>query len=252
MQSNPLRERLAGAEWSSPTAFTFEGISFGLVDVGAPRAEPPALNLKKPASSLWIYADALAGRRVNNVLELGLNHGGSAAFFAALLQPHKLVSLDISEPVRRFDAFLADNPIGRRIVPHYRTSQADEARLRDIIAQEFQGPLDLVLDDASHDYGLTRASFEVLFPLIRPGGCYVVEDWQWAHAPGFWDRADQPALSNLLFQLMMAQPGHPDLIARIDVFPSIAFVWKGEAAVSAGRLDVEALGFLQNRSYALI
>ena len=38
-------------------------------------------------------------------------------------------------------------------------------------------PLDLVIDDASHLYGPTMASFEVLFPRLRPGGLYVIEDW---------------------------------------------------------------------------
>lgn len=176
--------------WTSDKAFTLAGVEFGLVDVGAPRALPPALSLKKPRPLLDTYARVLNGGEWRHVLELGLNHGGSAAFFAALLEPDRLVSIDISGPVRRFDEFIASNPIGRRITAKYNTSQADEAALRRILAEDLGGHLDLVLDDASHDYDLTRASFETLFPAIRPGGCYVLEDWQWAHAPGFWDRTD--------------------------------------------------------------
>jgi predicted methyltransferase len=35
--------------------------------------------------------------------------------------------------------------------------------------------LDLVVDDTSH-LGPTRASFNTLFPRLRPGGVYVIED----------------------------------------------------------------------------
>ena len=43
-------------------------------------------------------------------------------------------------------------------------------------------PLDLVLDDASHALDPTRASFEVLFPRLAPGGLYAIEDWNADHA----------------------------------------------------------------------
>lgn len=38
--------------------------------------------------------------------------------------------------------------------------------------------LGLVVDDASHDGPATQRSFGLLWPLVRPGGYYVVEDWQ--------------------------------------------------------------------------
>jgi hypothetical protein len=36
---------------------------------------------------------------------------------------------------------------------------------------------DLIVDDASHRGELTQASFDLLWPLIAPGGFYVIEDW---------------------------------------------------------------------------
>jgi len=36
---------------------------------------------------------------------------------------------------------------------------------------------DLIVDDASHRSDLTRAAFTNLWPLVRPGRWYVIEDW---------------------------------------------------------------------------
>jgi hypothetical protein len=36
---------------------------------------------------------------------------------------------------------------------------------------------DLIIDDASHDGKLTRRTWELLWPLVRPDGFYVIEDW---------------------------------------------------------------------------
>ena len=48
---------------------------------------------------------------------------------------------------------------------------------------EFDGRLDLVIDDASHELHATKASFETLFPLPRSGGWYIIEDWIWETVP---------------------------------------------------------------------
>jgi hypothetical protein len=39
------------------------------------------------------------------------------------------------------------------------------------------GPFGLIVDDASHDGNLTVRSFGLLWPLVQPGGYYVIEDW---------------------------------------------------------------------------
>ncbi|MGY6285845.1 class I SAM-dependent methyltransferase [Methylorubrum extorquens] len=46
------------------------------------------------------------------------------------------------------------------------------------------GPFDIILDDGSHENTHVIRSFEVLFPLLRPGGLYVIEDIQTAYWPG--------------------------------------------------------------------
>ncbi len=71
--------------------------------------------------------------------------------------------------------------IKERLKPFWAVDQQDSARLREIWQTEFRAPLDLVIDDASHLYGPTKTSFETLFPLLRPGGLYIIEDWAWGH-----------------------------------------------------------------------
>ena len=50
---------------------------------------------------------------------------------------------------------------------------------------EKTGPFDVVIDDGSHIQPWTIVSFNVLFPLLKPGGLYVIEDLQMAYHPDF-------------------------------------------------------------------
>lgn len=44
-------------------------------------------------------------------------------------------------------------------------------------------PFDIVIDDASHEASRTRASFELLWPQVLPGGLYVIEDLETSYYP---------------------------------------------------------------------
>ncbi|MFP3608175.1 class I SAM-dependent methyltransferase, partial [Paraburkholderia sp. SIMBA_053] len=64
----------------------------------------------------------------------------------------------------------------------------------------------LVVDDASHFYEQTKTSFKTLFPLVRPGGLYIIEDWNWSFQDAFqasdngWFPVPSPA--NLMVDLL--------------------------------------------------
>jgi len=239
-------------EWGPGRFFRLDGVQFALEDLYDFYEGAEALPVMKSRASLVSYGEALAGLQVRNMIELGIRRGGSTALFALLLEPEKLVAIDIGKPAKELERFRAENPRGARIAPLYRTSQDDETALGEVLAREMDGPLDLVIDDASHAYEQTRNSFEILFPRLRPGGLYVIEDWRWAHMRGFMLWRDQPALSNLIFQLMMICAGHPELIEVITVCPGLALIRKGTAEAAAQRLDLDGLCWMQGRTFNLI
>ena len=68
---------------------------------------------------------------------------------------------------------------------HTDVDQSDRGHLAKIADEAFgDAPLDLVVDDCSHQYEATRASFNELFPRLRAGGLYTIEDWDWTRERG--------------------------------------------------------------------
>lgn len=52
--------------------------------------------------------------------------------------------------------------------------ERDEAFMKSVA--EKVGPMDLIIDDASHEGGVQRRAFNLLQHLVAPGGLYCVED----------------------------------------------------------------------------
>jgi cephalosporin hydroxylase len=121
-------------------------------------------------------------------LELGMFDGGSLAFWMETLNPNKIVGVDIETRTNSayFTRYLASRNLQQRVKTHWGVDQSDATALHKIAQTEFNEKLDMVIDDASHFYPFSKASFEILFPLLRPGGLYVIEDWAWGHWPEFY------------------------------------------------------------------
>jgi hypothetical protein len=172
------------------------------------------------------------------VLELGLWDGGSAAFWWLMLRPAKLVGVDAMdrEDSAYFRRFREIQGCGDRLKTCWRTQQSDAGALRRIIADNFRDGLDLVIDDASHLYAETRRSFELIFPHLRQGAYYVIEDWSWFHWRDFpheaqpWSRP--PPLSQLALELVEAtgtnRADGPRLIDHVAVFRDLLAIERGD------------------------
>lgn len=65
-------------------------------------------------------------------------------------------------------------PVKHPRIEFWQGSQDDEVFLKDLISK--WGAPDIIIDDASHINTLTVKSLQILWPLLNPGGWYVVED----------------------------------------------------------------------------
>ena len=247
---------------------TVEGVRFvcsdGFHDY-AQSADPGALTLVKTPAMVDRLRQLLQGQRGGRIVELGIAFGGSVALLSLLAEPSKLVAVDLEpEPVEPLARFIAEHGLGASVKPYYGVDQADRERLAGLMVDEFgREPLDLVIDDASHFYGPTRASFECLFPRLRPGGRYLIEDWAWMHrfeeslraavedqssgagqaVAAVLDR-DEPAvrylpLSRFAAELMLVVANEGDVIDSVTVDPHWIVVVRGAAPVDPAtfRLD---------------
>ena len=177
-----------------------------------------------------------------NIVEIGIFKGGSIALYALVYKPTRLVGIEYAtKRVEALDNFIAKRGIAESVRLHYGVDQSDRARVRNIIEEEFGGEaLDLVVDDGSHHYEKTKSSFETIFPYLRQGGVFVVEDWGWAHWAGpIWQEcqafpAQDPSMTNLLLEVCMLAASRPDIVSHVEVEPSLFRVTRGGGEVEPG------------------
>ncbi len=220
---------------SGGKAFHFEGLTF-VVNAAAQKmaTAPDTFVLHKTERTIEFYRE-LAARRPRQILELGMRDGGSMVLWDKLFEPNVLVGLDTrGKPIEALEAYRAERP-------HIRTYYGRNPDKRGGIMatrENFQkdGP-DLIIDDASHRYEETRTTFENLFPLLQPGGTYVVEGWNWAHRPGAqnpghpaWERK---SLANMIFELTLLSISNR-VIEHVLVKEGFFAVRKGIGALPAG------------------
>jgi predicted O-methyltransferase YrrM len=195
----------------------------------------------------------------DNVLELGIGSGGSVALTALVALPRKLVAVDLGpDRVEALDELIEQRGLSDRVRLHYATDQSDQPKLASILDDEFgDEPVGLVIDDASHRLGETRTSFEALFPRLRPGGLFVIEDWNHQHlvsrdlAGALADPTPElkaqvlsrlaqgppeTPLSRLVIELILVQAESDEFVREVRVNRRWALVYRG-------RGDLDQSGF---------
>lgn len=236
---NPLPEI-----WAGDDLVVVDSTSFILrnhaEEYQAEDSTEPRFVLVKEPSIINRLAAMIEALRPERIVELGIFKGGGTALLALLAQPRKLTAIELErEPVEALGDFIDTRRLGDVVSLHYGVDQADTEALASLLAHDHgEAPLDLVIDDASHLYQASRASFEAIFPRLRPGGMYVIEDWNWAHRPdSLWQEAggwfhDRPALTNLVLELLMVAGTSADLISKVVVFYDSVEVTRGPLPLS--------------------
>jgi hypothetical protein len=226
--------------WSDERAFELDRVTFRTMMCEGSGSSSDHFVLAKPRQMVERYEALLSGLRPKRVIELGIFQGGSAALFALLARPDRLVALDIrNDPVPALECFIDERGLRDRVHTYYGFDQADGEGLRRLVADEFGD--------------------EPLFPRVRPSGVYVIEDWSWPHQvdallqiqiaadPTLLERLQEQArargkvdtpLSVLLFELILASAYAPQAFAEILVADGWAQVVRGREALDPDTFDV--------------
>nr|WP_294526647.1 class I SAM-dependent methyltransferase [uncultured Rhodopila sp.] len=108
------------------------------------------------------------------LLEIGVLNGASLLSWRAFFPRGRFIGSDI-EPKTRFER-------GR-----ISTFLADQSRTTDLqLLCQKMGPFDIIIDDGSHLSAHQILTFYEMFPVLRNGGLYIIEDVQTSFWPGFF------------------------------------------------------------------
>ena len=218
-------------------------------------------SIQKHPGRIAGYLEILERFPAENFVELGIASGGSAALTALVASPRKLIAVDLKpDRVEALDELIAERGLRERVRLHYGVDQADRERLAAILDEEFgDEPLGLVIDDASHRLDETRASFETLFPRLRPGGLCVIEDWNHDHllsraiataladpSPDLWERferaeAPDPPLTRLVIELILINAESDEFVREVRVDRNWACICRGSGELDPSEFRVRDL-----------
>jgi len=120
------------------------------------------------------------GRKIGpqgHVLELGVREGTSLLLWQELFPGGLVAGVDNdAEGTACWPAGTVEIRLGQ-----------DDPEMLRLAGEASPEGYDLIVDDASHVGALTAKSFEMLWPLVKRGGWYVIEDFhlgyqpEWAH-----------------------------------------------------------------------
>ncbi|MDG1944609.1 MAG: class I SAM-dependent methyltransferase [Halioglobus sp.] len=210
------------------------------------------------------------------MVEVGVDRGGSTSFFTKLFQPEALLAIELSEkPLPVLTEFLAQHDPQGKINLQLGVNQADPVRVPELVDSTFaDNPLDIVVDDASHLLQPTTATFEMLFPRLRPGGLYIIEDWSFRHliergithtmmADSSGEVAEKlqttvrkaqsafdTPMSFLICQLVIASGLQIDWITDMRVTDGFCELRRGDADIPAGTPISSYIGYVGSKMFA--
>ncbi len=150
----------------------------------------------------------------------------------------------------------------------FQGSQTDAVFLRNVVQQI--GEVDIIIDDGSHVNEHVIETFEILFPLLKNPGIYVIEDTQTSYWPGYGGSSREINLPRTIMGYFtrlvhslnyeeILRPGYTPTyfdrhIVAMHFYHNLIFVHKGDNAEGSNIIrnnatDAEfVLGTMQNPS----
>jgi hypothetical protein len=198
-----------------------------------PPSDDRVIYLHKDPAFLGRLDVVLSKVQPRRMIEIGIMDGGSTIYWAHTYRLDRLSAFDIN-PAPHLARYIDRHGLSEQMRVHCGVSQTDGAALLKKASNDMEGEfVDAIIDDASHFYHETRTTFEALFPLVRPGGCYIIEDWAWGHAHDWPPEvyADLPLMSRLICELMLICGHMSDVIEKVEIDRNFFVVWRGTAAL---------------------
>lgn len=134
-------------------------------------------------------------RQPVRLLEIGIGGynmqsvgGASLSMWAEYFPEGRIVGIDVADKRLKLDPRI-----------EIRRGSQDDPEFLKRVCDEL-GPFDVIIDDGSHVPQQVTASFGVLFPRLRNGGFYIIEDVQTT----FWPQFGGSALGGATMRLAMA------------------------------------------------
>ncbi|MFG2180330.1 hypothetical protein ACGFLS_16610 [Streptomyces abikoensis] len=220
-----------------------------IVQAASPRASDLSRLSAKYASDKWglwhwftpLYEHHFERLRHQpvRVLELGIGGyqdpsegGGSLKMWRSYFPQGQIFGVDI----------FPKHGLDEDRIRTFQGSQDDPEFLRRLAAEH--GPFDIVIDDGSHVAQHQQTAFRELFPAVRNGGFYVIEDLWTAYCPGYGGAATAEATGNTSIGLLKnliddlhheewtaTEPVAPgpaaDHVVGIHVYRNLALLEKG-------------------------
>ena len=167
----------------------------------------------------WRYFDfyerELRGLRPARIVEIGVQKGLSLKFWCRVFPEAEIIGVDVDPSVQ---------------VDGFKVVTADQSADGSF---DWLDWADMVIDDGGHTMRQQVRAWQAVWPKIRVGGVYVVEDLHTNWIAGYGDK-QYPLGSSMAMVKMwteMAQPlsekAHKG-VGAVSVYPSIAFAWKGK------------------------
>ncbi len=107
-----------------------------------------------------------------NILEIGVSHGGALEIYSQYFHPKSnIVGVDIEPLCKQIEG-------GN--IKIFTGSQSDRAFMESLPFE-----FDIIIDDGSHVQSDVKESFNIMFPRLKNGGLYFVEDLHTAYWDGY-------------------------------------------------------------------